>query len=136
VFLDFGPGDEAALLGGMICVFSCCGTFVLGIAITMIVAGLQLRSFANKGWVITGIVEALCLALLFGGGTLLNAFHMLFDTADALDHWVPVKMLFSILAAVLNCVAGVKAILTLNNPAVSAEFDRNRSRRRRIRWED
>jgi predicted Zn finger-like uncharacterized protein len=135
ILLDFGPGDEEAIVGVMICGFGCCGTLVLGIAVTMIVAGLQLKSFGNKGWIITGIVEALGVTLFFGGGVLLNAFHMLVDTADALDHWVPVKMLLGGLAAVLNCVAGIKAILALNNPAVSAELDRRRSRRR-IRWED
>ena len=135
ILLDFGPGDEEAIVGATICGFGCCGTLSLGVAVTMIVAGLQLKSLGNKAWVITGIAEAFAVALIFGGSTLLNAIHMLVDTADALDHWVPVKMLFDSLAAVLSCFAGVKAILALNNPAVNAEFDRKRSRRR-IRWED
>ena len=134
---DLGGGDEEAMIAGMICGFGCCGSLILAVVVTMIVAGLHMKSMNNKAWVVTGIVEALGLALFFGGGTLLNAFYMLVDAADAMDHWVPVTILLGIVAAVLNCIAGVKAILTLNNPAVSAEFERNRSRRRRqIRWED
>jgi len=137
ILLDVAPGDDEAMLGAMVCGLGCCGSFILAVAVTMVIAGLQMRSFASKGWVITGIVEAFAVALVFGGGTFLNAIHMLMDTADALDHWIPVRMLCGVLAAILNSVAGVKAIMALNDPAVSAEFDRNRShRRRRIRWEE
>ena len=135
---DFRPGVDDEFLAGMICGLGGCGTVILSVVVLMIIAGLQLKSFGSKGWVITGIVLSFGLALLFGGGALVDLFYMFVETRDALDHWVPVTIILCGATAFLACFAGVKAIMALNHPAVSAELERNRSkrRRRRIRWED
>ena len=96
-------------------------------------AGFQLKSFGVKGWVITGIVVAFVQMLFFGISVLINTIYLIADARDALDHWAPVTVILYGSATVLNCVAGVKAIMVLNNEAVAAEFKRRQPRRRKRR---
>jgi predicted Zn finger-like uncharacterized protein len=128
-----GGPDRQAYLAGIICGVLGCGTLFIAVNVLIIVAGLQLRSFGVKGWVITGIVLAFVQTLFFGIGALINVFMLIADPADALDNWAPLTVLLSGSAAFLNCFLGIKAIMTLNNVAVSDEFERRQAPRRRRR---
>lgn len=134
----FGPLGPEERLAGILCMIFGCGGLLVAINVTIIAAGMQLKSFGVKGWVITGIVLALAQTLLLSGIVLINVIFLMVDPTEALDDWAPLTVLLYGSAGVLNCFAGVKAIVTLNNPAVNAEFahQRPRRRRRRIRWED
>jgi hypothetical protein len=113
-----------------------CGGVFIAVNVLLLVAGFQLKSFGVKGWVITGIVLAFVQTLFFGGGSLLNVIMLIVEPREALDNWAPVTVILSGCAGILNCVAGVKAILTLNSAAVSAEFEGRRPRKRKRRRRD
>ncbi|MCI0684865.1 MAG: zinc-ribbon domain-containing protein [Gemmataceae bacterium] len=136
--LPFGGHDRDAFLAGMICGLVGCGALIVAMNILLFVAGFQLKSFGVKGWVVTGIVLAFAQTLLFGAGVLINLIYLVTDTRAALDDWAPLTVILSGSATVLNSFAGIKAIVVLNNEAVSAEFDqrkpRRRKRRRRAEW--
>ena len=113
-----------------------CGVVLIVINVFLVVAGMTLKSFGAKGWVITGIVLAFVQALIFGSSLVTNLILLLTNTRDALDKWTPLDASFDATAVFFNCFAAVKAILTLNNAAVSAEFERRRPRRRRELFDD
>jgi hypothetical protein len=108
-----------------------CGAFLIAVSVFLVVAGVKLRSFSGKAWVITGIVLAFVQVLLFGGSALGEAFVIAVNTREALHEWKPLSLAFDAISVTLNCVAGIKAIIVLNNPAVSGAFARRREQRRR-----
>jgi len=105
-----------------------CGVVHLVIAVFLVIAGIKLTSMASKGWVITGIVLAFVQALLFGVSLLTNLILLLTNLNEALGKWTPLDATFDALAIFVNCMAAIKAILALQNAAVSAEFERHRPR--------
>jgi hypothetical protein len=135
-FQDNFMGDREAALAGMICGILGCGGVILTGNVLIIVAGLQLRSFGIKGWVITGIVLAFLHTALFGLGSLGNVFMLIIEPREALEAWAPLTVLLSGTAAFLNCFAAIRAIMALNNQAVYDEFERRNAPRRRRRRRD
>jgi len=113
-----------------------CGAFLIAVSVFLVVAGVKLRSFGGKAWVITGIVLAFVQVLLFGGSALGEAFVIAVNTREALDQWKPMSLACDAISATLNCVAGIKAIIALNNQAVSNAFARHHQQRRRQPVED
>ena len=131
--MPFGGPDRDAFLAGMLCGLVGCGALIITDNVLLMTAGFQLKSFGVKGWVITGIVVAFGQTLFFGISVFINIIYLIADARDALDHWAPVTVILYGSATVLNCVAGVKAIMVLNNEAVAAEFKRRGPRRRKRR---
>ena len=113
-----------------------CGAFLIAVSVFLIVAGVKLRSFGGKAWVITGIVLAFVQVLLFGGSALGEAFVIAVNTRQALDEWKPMSLACEAISATLNCVAAIKAIIALNNQAVSDTFAHHRRQRRKRPVED
>lgn len=132
-----GFADAEEFVGGLACV-SCCGVMFIAVNVMIMIGAAQLRSFGAKGWVVAAIVLAFGQTLLFGGGAFINVIYLAVEPQEALADWAPLTMILSGVAALLNCFAGVKAILTLNNAGVDAEFDQHRTKRRRrkTRWQD
>src|SRR5262245_43490121 len=114
-----------------------CGVVHLAIAVFLAIAGMKLKSLTGKGWVIAGIVLAFLQASLFGISLLTNVIVLLTNPDDALEKWAPLDATFDAGAIFVNCMAAFKAIMALNNAAVSAEFEGRRPRLpRRLDWED
>jgi len=131
-----GPEREIASLVIVFSIFGC-GLVHVVIAVFLVIAGIKLKSMTGKGWVITGIVLAILQALIFGVSLLTNFILLLTNTDDALEKWTPLDATFDAAAIFVNGMAAAKAILALNNAAVSAEFERRRPRLpRRLDWED
>jgi hypothetical protein len=125
-----GPERDIAMAFATVVMFGC-GVLLVAANIFLIVTGLKLRSFGGKAWVVTGIVLAFVQTLVFGGSALGEAFMIAVNTREALDQWTPMSLIFDAISATLNCVAGIKAIIALNNQAVSDTFAHHRRQRRR-----
>jgi LSD1 subclass zinc finger protein len=105
-----------------------CGVVHIAIAVFLVIAGIKLKSMTGKGWVIAGIVLAFVQALLFGVSLLTNLILLLTNLDEALGKWMPLDATFDATAIFVNCMAAIKAIMALQNAAVSAEFERHRPR--------
>jgi len=130
-----GPERDLAMAFATVVMFGC-GALLIAANVFLIVAGIKLRSFGGKAWVITGIVLAFVQTLVFGGSALGEAFMIAVNTREALDEWKPMSLACEAISATLNCVAAIKAIIALNNQAVSDTFAHHRRQRRKRPVED
>jgi len=124
-----GPGDRGATMaGGFICfsVFMALSPFVL-------LAAIFLGKLTNRGLVITGGVMAIIigsLASIFGVILLIAIAGVAGMAAGAGHVRVPAilyiilyaTLIFYILVALVNFVAGIKALVTVANPQVKDRF--------------
>jgi predicted Zn finger-like uncharacterized protein len=122
-----GPERDLAFVA-IVFTIAGCGVVHIAIAVFLVIAGIKLKSMTGKGWVIAGIVLAFVQALLFGVSLLTNLILLLTNLDEALGKWTPLDATFDALAIFVNCMAAIKAILALQNAAVSAEFERHRPR--------
>ena len=103
-----------------------CGGVLLALNVLIIIAGIKLRSLGAKGWVATGIVLAFVQVVLFAISALTEVVTVLFTPDEAMARWIPLSIAFDAISGTMNLVAGIKGIVTLNNAAVSSEFERHR----------
>jgi predicted RNA-binding Zn-ribbon protein involved in translation (DUF1610 family) len=134
--IPFGGPERDLVLALTTFVMFGCGAVLIVANVFLIVAGVKLKSFGGKAWVITGIVLAFVQALVFGGSVLGEAFMIAVNTREALAQWTPLSLVSDAIIGTLNCVAGIKAILALNHQADSDAFARHRQLRRRRPIED
>lgn len=127
--MNAGRIDDATRMGQVIGLVGCGGVVVLG-AIFMFLASAGLNSFKSKGIIITAIVFAFLFAVVFGLGVLVNVVVVVTGPGrgvpDAVLAMAYGTIVLGSATVFVNLFAAIKAIVTLNNPAVAWAF-RHRS---------
>jgi predicted Zn finger-like uncharacterized protein len=126
--VNVGPvGNQAAFQAGRIAGIIGCGAIGTIGAVCHFMASSGLKSFRNKGMVITAIVFGFIFGLLFAIVAILSMTAL--ATAGrflggGFMVLLVVEMILRSAGAFVNLFAAIKGITTLNNRAVSRQFNR------------
>jgi predicted Zn finger-like uncharacterized protein len=116
-----GPQAAAYRVGQVVGLLGCGVVVVIG-AIFHFMASSNLKSFQNKGMVVTAVVFAFIFGVLFGIGVIINLALISQVPPGFLSTLVVIAIVLGGSTSAVNLIAAIVGLVALNNPAVSRAF--------------